>query len=91
MSSSYSFTITDPKLRKYFDASSADTSLEDEIRLTRAFIHRAAAEANVQSIEPATAALMRLVRAQAAMGGSSDLAQLLTRAGEEVLRAKEAA
>jgi len=88
----YTEHIADEQLRRLYEDASSDVSLEHEIKIMRALLSKSvqSEKADAQkAVESACAMLVRLVRAQASLGGTDDLAKMLDEVGEEVLRSHE--
>lgn len=81
--------LLDDELRPLFRSASAEVSLETEIRLMRARIAKGLSTRDDKSVDAACAMLVRLVRAQAAVGGESDLNRLLAEVGEAIVARAE--
>lgn len=79
----------DEDLRRRYDAAGTDLSLEHELRLMRARLSQALQDGDNKGADAACAMVIRLARAQAAMGGRTELARMIDEVGESVVAAEE--
>ncbi|HEV3312375.1 MAG TPA: hypothetical protein VG815_17835 [Chloroflexota bacterium] len=79
----------DPEDRKRYQTASIETSLEPELRVMRARLDRALKDRDGKTVESACAMVVRLVRAQAALGGRGELAKMLDDVGESIVAQEE--
>lgn len=80
----------DPEDRKLYQAATIETSLEPELRVMRARFGRALKDGEGKTVESAYAMVVRLVRAEAGLGGRGELAKMLDDVGESIAAQEEA-
>lgn len=88
MANSY-LEVLDDSLKREYESSGSEISLESEIRLVRAFLRIAAKDGDEKAVKTACTVLARLIPVQASLGGPGELDKMLAEVGEEVIQKEE--